>query len=159
MCVYTIKSFAIGVFRRMKYSKKQYCVDCHFFVKEDRSRTPPWSSAISLENRKKTRIDDFSWKRDSEAIGCAYGVWDEGHDFERSKRHEILVGTNRKNFCFFWKYQKGMFVPAAKILQEREAAQRKARRDRILTIVGLWIAAIALAVNTFIEVWDSCKGP
>ena len=44
-----------------------------------------------------------------------------------------------------------MFFPAAEVLQKREADNRESSRDRLLTIIGLWIAAIALAVGVVIE--------
>jgi len=51
-----------------------------------------------------------------------------------------------------------MLFPAAKVLQQREAAAREAHQDRRLTIVGLWIAAVALAANVFLKLFEwSCS--
>ena len=88
---------------------------------------------------------------------CAYGVWDQGYNFDMSKIQDELVEKDRKNFCFFWKYRPGMFLPAAKILQEREAQARDSSKDRKLTIWGLWIAATALGVNVYLQLAQAAK--
>src|SRR5438876_188471 len=127
------------------WPSKQACIDCHFFIKQ----TAPLHTAqvyvwpVSEEERQRARANDYSWRHESQALGCHFGVWDEGHQFDRSL-HATVVLANRRNFCFFWRYRPLMMLDAARTLQEREAADRKAARDRWLTIVGLWIAALAL---------------
>ena len=55
-----------------------------------------------------------------------------------------------------------MLLPAAKVLQEREYNNRKSARDRRITKIGLWIAAIALIVNGYLNIakenkwWPFC---
>jgi hypothetical protein len=46
-----------------------------------------------------------------------------------------------------------MLLPAAKILQQREAEAQEARGDRRRTIYGLWIAATAILVNVLANIW------
>lgn len=132
---------------------KQVCADCHFFFKEARDlptgRSP---REITEEERKKAHAGDYSWHKEYYALSCKFGVWDEGHNFDHSKKHALLTQTDRRRFCFFWKHRPGMLLPAAEILQQREAKAYEARVDRKLTICGLWIAAISLLVNTFLRI-------
>jgi len=131
---------------------KQMCADRHFFVKEDRNRQPPGVSLILDNERKEVKLNKYSWVPDYYTLACHMGVWDEGHNFHKENRKEVLVDTNRRNQCFFWRYRRGMLLPAAKVLQEREAQYREARKDRRLTIWGLWIAALALVANVYLTV-------
>jgi hypothetical protein len=48
-----------------------------------------------------------------------------------------------------------MMLPAARELQRREAAAAEARTDRLLTIIGLWIAAAALVATVVLELLRS----
>jgi len=135
----------------------QYCVDCHFLVKENRQHGGiPNVFTLTDQERAKARADDFSWVGDW-TLACHLGVWDEGYRFGSQSRGRILTQTERRGFCFFWKYRPGMLLPAAKILQEREAQYREARRDRLLTICGLWIAVAALIANIWLT-WAESQG-
>lgn len=136
----------------MHAKPKQACVNCHFFVKEARGlRNGPVTLEVTETDRELCRAGDYSWHKDHYAIACHFAVWDEGHNFDMSRRHEVVVETDRQNFCFFWKHRPGMLLPAARVLQEREAQARDASRDRRLTIVGLFIAAIALLVDVLLR--------
>lgn len=136
---------------------KQTCVDCHFFVKESRS-TGPATFVVTSADRELSRKGDYSWHKEYYAIACHLGVWDEGvSGYDSSRRHEIVAETERRNFCFFWPHRPGMLLPAAKVLQEREAATREASRDRKLTIIGLWIAAIALLAQLILNIIGADK--
>lgn len=132
---------------------KHTCVDCHFFGKE--------ASGLSLEvetsDREAARKGDFSWAAEHYALVCTFGVWDAGYNFCRADRQRVIAETDRRNFCFWWKHRPGMLIPAAKILQEREARDRDSARDRRLTQLGLWIAAIALGVNVGLTIVDKLK--
>lgn len=131
----------------------QACVNCHFLVKEARGLAPdPITLEVRTSEREQTRIGDYSWTAEHYALACHFVVWDEGHNFDRQHRHEVLVATDRRNFCFWWRHRPGMLIPAAKILQEREANTREASRDRRLTLYGLWIAAVALVANVWLTV-------
>jgi len=80
------------------------------------------------------------------------GVWDEGYTPElRQGRRQTIVETPRKDFCFFFEHRDGMLFPAAKTLQEREAQFKEAARDRRHTIIGLWIAALALLASVLMD--------
>lgn len=100
--------------------------------------------------------NDYSWhqrRKQAYNLECAMEVWTEGYNFEDSTRHEWLVETERRGFCFFWQFRPGMLIPAAKLLQQREAEAKDARRDRRLTIWGLWIAAAALMIDALLRFW------
>jgi hypothetical protein len=128
---------------------KQRCVDCHFFVwsTRDPGDGRELVSEVGAERRELARKDDFSWQRPDMALECHFGVWDQGFQLSRDYLHEVLVKTDRTDNCFYWKWRPNMLLPAARILQEREAANREASRDRRNTVIGLWIAAIALVAN------------
>jgi len=136
--------------------RKQFCVDCHFCVKEVRSMpTPaPFTLEITEKERDLARKADYGWQEDYHVLACSFGVWDEGHNFNRAERHQTLAQVDRRAFCFFWHHRPGMLLPAAKILQEREASQHEAARDRKLTIYGLWIAAGALVLDLMAKLAD-----
>lgn len=87
-------------------------------------------------------------------MACHFGVWDEGYNFDRSTRHNILVETERSDFCFWWPFRPGMLFPAAMTMQERKANLVESAHDRKLTSWGLWIAAIALIANLAVSLVD-----
>ena len=125
---------------------KQACIGCHFLIKQSN----PYKFEVTLLERKAIRKRDYS-AFEHYSLGCHFGVWDEGHNFDKDRKHEVIVETDRKDYCFFWKHRLGMLLPAAEILQKREADNREATRDRRLTVYGLIIAAAALGVNAIIE--------
>jgi hypothetical protein len=128
-------------------------VDCHFFVKTTRfSGADPFVQVVSTAERARVRTEDFGWRHPEEALSCYLGVWDEGVNFDVAKRAEVIARTDRRGFCFFWPARPGMLLPAARLLQEREAQAREASRDRRLALIGLWIAAAALVVNVALTV-------
>jgi len=133
--------------------RKQTCVQCHFLTKEARG-TPdgPHTLEVREDERAKARSGDYSWHHDHYALTCDFSVWDEGHSFAVSRKHEILTQVDRRDTCFFWKHHPAMLLPAARLLQEREAKAREARTDRRLTICGLWIAALALLVQVCLQI-------
>ena len=148
----------------MILKQKQYCVDCHFFVAEERHKGTDDTFVFDVKEseRDSVRNNDFSWLHAPTKLACSFGVWDEGFELQRKNRHKEICLTDRKDFCFWWKYRKGMLLPAAKVLQEREYNNRKSARDRRITKIGLWIAAIALIVNGYLNIakenkwWPFC---
>jgi hypothetical protein len=137
--------------RRILYmmgDAKHACVNCHFLVVAD-----PNGYVVGNDRRARIRKRDYLWL-DSGFLACDFGVWHEGmgQPTDSDHRHTTIVTTNRKDFCFFWKYHPGMQSPAAKELQKREADNREASRDRRLTVIGLWVATIALVVDTLMQV-------
>ena len=91
--------------------------------------------------------------RKYESLCCHFGVWDEGvKKLDNKERYETIVKKNRKNFCFFWEYRHGMLFQAAETLQKREEDRWVRRKERIIAIIGLWIAAIGLLANVIIKI-------
>jgi len=132
--------------------RRQTCVECHFFVKEARGLPAgPIVLPVSEEERAKARANDFAWVKPHYTLSCHFTVWDEGFDLPPDRRHEVIAATDRRDQCFFWKYRPSMLLPAAKVLQEREARDHEAQRDRRLTIWGLWIAAVALVAQLGVQ--------
>ena len=128
----------------MRLFKKKTCIDCHFFMKQYKTL----KSHVSIEERKVILSDDYSWATNY-CLGCFMGVWDEGYGVPQ-ERDELIVKTDRRNFCFFWQYRPGMFFPAGEVLQKRESELAQSKRDRRLTIIGLFIAAMALVGNVIL---------
>lgn len=112
---------------------------------------------METSDREAVRKGDFSWAAEHYALVCTFGVWDEGYNFCRADRQRVIAETDRRNFCFWWKHRPGMLIPAAKILQEREARDSDSARDRRLTQLGLGIAAIALCANVLLTLADKLK--
>jgi hypothetical protein len=136
---------------------RKACVGCHFFVQEEREFRPVITLEVQEGQRQAARKGDYTWLAEHTTLCCSFGVWDEGHNFNRADRHKVLVQTNRADFCFWWKHHPAMLLPAAKVLQERDAKNRSGSRDRRLTLYGLWIAAIALIINAYLKVAEVMK--
>jgi hypothetical protein len=136
------------------------CVGCHFFIRERRiqGHDEPMTNHVSSPERVKARNGDYSWIPPDASLACSRGVWDEGYNFDRAKRHEIIVEMERKDFCFFLEFHPGMLLPAGAELQKRREELREAGRDRRLSLLGLWIAASALAVNAVLGIIRLCLG-
>jgi len=115
------------------------------------------NSPINQEERSKAAAGDYGWLKVHYALKCDFAVWDEGHRFDPAQRHVVIAKTNRRDGCFFRPYASGMLLQAAKTLQEREAAYARAARDRLLTIVGLLIAAAALFVQAYLSLAQPLK--
>jgi len=132
---------------------KKCCAECHFFVREivtgESANTIVME--ISREHRDAAKVGDWSWVRHLEHFKCSYGVWDEMYMADKATRQLRVVDTNRRGFCFFWRFRPGMFQPAAKELQERESARKQASIEHWLTIVGLWVAGAALFVDVILR--------
>lgn len=102
---------------------------------------------ITKSEREAISRQSYSGIRDHYALACHFGVWDEGHNLAPDSRQQIIVQMNRQNYCFFWPHRPGMLLPAAEVLQKREADNQEASRDRRYTLIGLWIAAFALVAE------------
>ena len=143
----------------MRLKPKQSCVDCHFFVIKVRDPAVKPRSIEKIE-RDKARKEDYSWidcNRGS-LPACYFGVWYK--DYYKSglkEYHQLIVEKDQADSCFWWKYHPAMRPEAASILQEREAKNRDAARDRRLTLYGLWIAAIALVINVWLTLAQKLK--
>ncbi|OHB40154.1 MAG: hypothetical protein A2069_05715 [Planctomycetes bacterium GWB2_41_19] len=149
----------------MRLKPKQSCVDCHFLVKK--IKNPEIKSfEITESERDKASQGNYSWvvygqlPPSSVRLACSFGVWDEMYDYNNDvlkERRHLIVEKNRWDFCFWWKYHPNMRPEAAEILQEREAKNRDSTRDRRLTLIGLWIAAIALVINVWLTLAQKLK--
>lgn len=60
----------------------------------------------------------------------------------------------RGDSCFFTPERPSMSVEAAKMLYDREAANRELKRSYRYTQIGLWIAAIALVVSALSSLFE-----
>ena len=144
--------------RRPTMSNGKHCVDCHFLVKDlDAQRDPVRVRTVDVEEaeRAQARRGEYGWKKGHHALRCDFTVWDEGYNFDPAKQHFVIVETDRSGECFFWPHRPGMLMPAARLLQDRESEYSRASRDRKMTICGLFIAAAALAVQSYL----SCAQP
>jgi hypothetical protein len=138
--------------------RKQYCVDCHFFVEELPTQSgQPFTCEIHTSDRKEVRNNDFSWKSSESRLACSFDVWKDNYHSEGTDRQKQIVETNRRDFCFWWPYHPGMLIPAAKILQERKSKERESSRGSRLTIWGLWIASLALIANIWLTIAKEYK--
>jgi hypothetical protein len=142
-----------------KKNRKHVCSNCHFLKLNGELK----GIVLNDERRAKIRegnfdIVNFYGKEEPLFFMCHRGVWDEGFNgrqgFDRSNdsRQKIINEDSRENFCFFWKYRPGMFFDSAVELQKRDYKLKYARKDRTLTILGLWIAALALIANIIITI-------
>jgi hypothetical protein len=125
---------------------KEVCVNCHFFSKKTPDPANDLERSISEEDRGRLMTNVLSLT-DNVLLGCQMKVWSAVHPPDKTKLTEEIFTTRRKDVCFYWPYRRGMAFPAAQILQKREAENRDAAHDRKLVIYGLWIAAIATAVQ------------
>ena len=137
----------------MRLEPKQSCVDCHFYVIKFRGH-PEKHLPIEKPERDKARQKEYSWidSRGDTRPGCYFEVWSkEYNESSREEYHQFIVEKNRRDFCFWFEHHPTMRPEAAEILQEREAKNRDSARDRRLTSIGLWIAAIALVANAVLK--------
>jgi hypothetical protein len=144
------------------WPRKQVCANCHFWVKQAHGDGLPGGHAtleIGEANRKAALRGDYSWLADHYSLGCHKSVWDEGHNFDPTRRHEVVSKVNRRNKCYFWQHQPGMLLPAAVALESREAAQRETGVARKWARVGLWLTLFALLLNAYLKVAESRKWP
>lgn len=86
------------------------------------------------------------------------GMYDK-YDFEKIASPKFILAFcifiltgKRNNSWVYFKYHQGMHLKPDKNLQEREAENEKASKDRNYTIVGLWIAVIALVANLLFKI-------
>ena len=86
------------------------------------------------------------------------GVWDEGVTPGTDHRTKTISQISRTGKCFFFPYQEGMLFQAAGILQKREQENNSLRKSNWYTIIGLFLATIALIVNVFIGIIRLCSG-
>ena len=84
-------------------------------------------------------------------FACDREVWgaDRGVKGESAK---AIVDRDRGEDCFFWPVQAGMSFDAAKILQQRAAADRASNSGYRHAQWDRWIATIGVAVRVAYQV-------
>lgn len=139
----------------MKNDNKPLCINCHFLVDIYQTFDPDIGGHIGYsfipdEDREKWKQEKQIPKKDF-PLKCHFDVW----DYLRSSNMDSkeILKKDRKGFCFFWPYHKGMTFEAGAILQKRAAENEAANRDRKLTIWGLWIAALSLVISVCFKIW------
>lgn len=135
---------------------KQKCVNCHFLIKV--MRTPDKDNKLTIDEKQRDMIRKGNFDLDiKEAfLECYFNVW-QNLGTDRDNLLAEIVEMKRKDYCFFWNYRPKMSLPAAKILQKREAQMSEANKDRKQVKCGLWIAAIALLINTILAIVNLLK--
>jgi len=123
---------------------RRCCRACHFLAKltpptihakdADNSPTP---SELSHDERELLAGGGpaSSVVGKASTIACYRGVWDQGYitasGLKKSQK-EIITGE-RGESCFFYPFTPGMFFPAARELERRQANRREGERDREVT--------------------------
>ena len=124
-----------------------------FFFQENVRPQNDLEYSVSEDERRQLQANDFSLVADNNVVpGCQMKVWTSVWPVDKIKLAEEVFTTDRKNFCFYWPYRRGMAFPAAETLQKRAAENREAAHDRKLVIYGLWLAAFALFVQAIFAV-------
>ena len=127
----------------MNLTTEPCCRNCHFFTKVFMLQPELGAYALSPEERTTLKLSRSGVR--NPRFCCAQGVWGYVHDSEEGLGE--FVDQPRGASCFFTPERPGMTVDAAKMLYDREAANRELKRNYRYTQVGLWIAAIALVVS------------
>jgi hypothetical protein len=127
------------------------CINCHFLTEEKTH------SIYSIERFRLQRCKSNEFPLNSlQNMSCYYGMWDEDDPNDLELIYEEVFKYER-NDCFFWYYSDGMNINAAQALQQKEIDEKRYSRDRLFTIVGLWITAIALVANTILGIMNYRK--
>lgn len=140
------------------------CIDCHFltvFIRRhalvrtmsggataqavDTSRT--WTE----RERKGMALEDA----DGATVGCWKGIWTE-HTPDPLEGDDILH-QDRGDDCFFVEVQEGMSFEAADNLFQLKRQHRQLMMSYRYTQVGLWVAAIGIALSTLFSILEFFK--
>lgn len=131
---------------------KQVCTNCQFFIRHYRNeRGADHTLEIPNDHRRKAEGNDFSWRRESEALECFKGIWDEGYSTSGQSMHQIVALQNRKNKCYFLEFQPGMLLPAADKLQQEIKASAGEKQRLRYTIYALVVAILGLLARLVYE--------
>jgi hypothetical protein len=128
---------------------KYLCRNCNFLAKEyhEPNTGRNLSFSLSQSDREKAVSGQFGFIEEVFSLNCRMGVWDEGAGADKDHRLQRVNITDRKDKCFFFPYDPGMLFDAAKELQRRDQENRQLKRTNWHTLIGLWIAALALLLN------------
>jgi hypothetical protein len=137
----------------MSIHPKEACVNCHFLIEEHVTRAAkPTPLEVSEDKRARARNNDFSWLTAISTPHCSRLVWSEGFGARPDDRFKTIVETDRKDFCFFFLWRPGMLLPAAEVLEKQRADAREANKDRHWIAYGVWVAVVALIIQTILGV-------
>ena len=88
------------------------------------------------------------------SLKCLKEVWDERFNDNQTSLQNIVCDKDRKEQCFFYSFDEGTSFKAAEELQRRLEENRQLKKSHTYTLIGLWIAAIGLALNALIELFN-----
>ena len=153
-----------------RFTPKHSCLKCHFLAKSQRLQSGfgeprPWSREDRnipwLSDDLDTAVSISLW-RSAWKPSCYKGIWQvdpafgreglsDDEDQEELEELEGLITSNRRDECFFIKYNEGMKFDTASELHRIRYDTRHLRLGYLLTIIGLWIAALAAAANAYFQ--------
>ena len=130
--------------------EKKRCINCHFLAIR-LMKTGHEKELVIPELRRSISEKDINWinRADNESICCYHGIWDEDK-LLASEHIDVLyemLDVNRKDKCYYRKYDTSMCFESAKKLEEREYELGKSRIDRRYTRYAIIIAIGALIIN------------
>ena len=131
---------------------RQACVDCHFLV-EERRFNEKYTFILTEEQRARIRARDPEWHGEQATWQCDFLVLEESR-IKADDRYSVTLEAERQGACFFWPYDSGMLLPAARVLQERQMARKEADRGLRLTRRSLYVAVAALVVSAALTLLD-----
>ena len=124
------------------------CASCHYFVRVHHGeRSQPFTLEIGRDNRRRSSAGDFTWQKETEAVCCHRGIWDEGVGFPESSKLEQVAHLNRKNLCYYMPYQPGMLLPAAEKLQDARLIQNRELQKIRFAVYAVALSILAVVVK------------
>ena len=126
------------------------CKNCHFLARVDISRDGrEGRTSWTPEER-----SNLSLRYDEPSAECAKGVWSTRVDRQLVSELQDILLKDRKNDCFFIEIHEGMLFEAASELQRLRQDSRQLKRSYRYTQIGLWIAAVGVATNVFMRIFE-----
>jgi hypothetical protein len=90
-------------------------------------------------------------------VACYEDVWDSANPrADTSKDIRAIMKKDRREDCFFYTYTPGIYFPAARELEQRNADRREAKRDRFWVKCGVWVAVAAVLLTLVWDVYKYC---
>ena len=134
---------------------KKVCTNCHFFGKghSEKSADEGVNLFVSNDEREMASSGKKEFTKPYYSVRCLMGVWDERFNEKGEDLNHLVAIINRNDKCFFFPYDEGMMLEAAKELQKRKQEYSQLRRSNMYTRIGLFIAAFALVANVAINLF------
>ncbi len=143
---------------------KHCCEKCHFLASGvNMVLGPPQSWNDELRERLKP-LEGKGYSRRSTS-GCYKGIWRDtflpkgDNDMISIELFREEVQKDRKESCFFVKYQKGMTFEAAEELQRLEYDTRHLRRGYRHTQISLIVATVGLLLGAIFQLFQLLLNP